>query len=175
MKIYIDKFKIYKMIIYILKLTDNKYYIGKTFNLKRRIYEHKIGIGSKWTKKYPMIGIIKTIKTNDLFSEDKYVKYYMNRYGIDNVRGGSYNQLTLLEDQKKFLKREFNTINNQCYRCGRNNHFIKNCYAKTDINGKVLNTTNNNKFVIQKNNNILSNIYNDIITDIKSIYRYFKY
>lgn len=162
---------IYKMIVYVIQLIDNKYYVGRTNNLDRRIEEHKNGYGSEWTKKYQFIKLLKSINTNDLFIEDKYVKMYMNKYGINNVRGGSYSNIELNKEQENILKKELNTINNNCYRCGRNNHFIKNCYAKTNIDGNEL----TNKLTENKKNKEDLNLYQDIISNIKSIYRFFKY
>ena len=40
---------------YILQLTDDKYYIGESENIKRRIWIHENGNGSAWTKKYNVI------------------------------------------------------------------------------------------------------------------------
>ncbi len=151
-----------KMIVYVIQLFDDKFYIGRTNNLNRRLEEHKNGRGSEWTKKYPFINLLKAVNTNDLFIEDKYVKMYMNKYGINNVRGGSYSNIELNKEQENLLKKELNTINNNCYRCGRNSHYIKNCYAKTDIDGNDL---SNKKL----------DIYQDIVSSLKSIYRYFKY
>jgi predicted GIY-YIG superfamily endonuclease len=37
--------------IYILKLKENKYYIGKTKNIEKRWNEHLSGEGSGWKKK----------------------------------------------------------------------------------------------------------------------------
>jgi cellular nucleic acid-binding protein len=159
------------MIVYVIQLFDDKYYVGRTNNLDRRIEEHKNGYGSEWTKKYQFIKLLKSINTNDLFIEDKYVKMYMNKYGINNVRGGSYSNIELNKEQENILKKELNTINNNCYRCGRNNHFIKNCYAKTNIDGNEL----TNKLTENKKNKEDLNLYQDIISNIKSIYRFFKY
>ena len=38
--------------IYLLKLKDNKYYVGKTLNLHFRLEQHFNKDGSNWTKKY---------------------------------------------------------------------------------------------------------------------------
>jgi predicted GIY-YIG superfamily endonuclease len=38
--------------IYILKLQNNKYYIGKTNDINSRYKQHLCGSGSAWTKKY---------------------------------------------------------------------------------------------------------------------------
>ena len=114
--------------IYILKLNDNKFYIGKTNRtVKERYQEHLEGIGSFWTKKYEPFSIIKQIENSSPFDEDRYVKEYMAMYGIDNVRGGSYNQEELNGETIKFLKNELRTSKNECYKCGSTCHFISEC------------------------------------------------
>jgi len=114
--------------IYILKLNDNKYYIGKTNRtVKERYQEHLEGIGSFWTKKYNPLSVLKQIENSSPFDEDRYVKEYMAMYGIDNVRGGSYNQEELNGETIKFLKNELRTSNNECYKCGSTSHFVSEC------------------------------------------------
>ena len=114
--------------IYILKLNDNKYYIGKTNRtVKERYQEHLEGIGSFWTKKYNPLSVLKQIENSSPFDEDRYVKEYMAMYGIDNVRGGSYNQEELNGETIKFLRNELRTSNNECYKCGSTSHFVSEC------------------------------------------------
>ena len=62
----------------------------------------------------------------------------MSKYGIDNVRGGTYIKEVLEADQKRFLQKEIWGARDLCTRCGRNNHFIQQCFAKKDFNGNVI-------------------------------------
>jgi hypothetical protein len=142
--------------IYILKLIDNKYYVGKTNNPIFRINEHNNNNGSEWTKKYHPLSLIECFK-GDEFDEDKFTKIYMDKYGIDNVRGGSYCQMELPYYQINALKKELNGANDNCficgsrehfvnkcdkkicYRCGRIGHLVLDCYATTHIDNKNLN------------------------------------
>ena len=121
--------------IYILKLQNGKYYVGKTNNIEQRIKQHKNGNATSWTTKHKFISVEKIIPDANIFDEDKYTKIYMDKYGIDNVRGGSYVSEQLDDIQKYSLQKEFWGAKNLCTKCGRSTHFIKNCYAKTDING----------------------------------------
>lgn len=92
--------------IYILRLENDKYYIGKTNNLSNRLRDHEQGIGCAWTSKYKFVKLIETIDTDDVFEEDKCTKIYMSQYGIDNVRGGTYSQVELSDQTKKYLEHE---------------------------------------------------------------------
>ena len=123
---------------YILKLENNKYYIGKTSNLENRYKQHCNCEGAAWTRIHKPISILETFEITDGFVEDMRTKQFMTTYGINNVRGGSYTQVDLSEDQKTSLKREIRSAGNLCLRCGRNNHFVAQCYAKTELDGTPL-------------------------------------
>ena len=123
-----DKFNTkLNLIIYILELEDNKFYVGKTNDVEKRFFEHANGNGSVWTKKYHVKKIKETIENADPFDEDKYVKKYMTMYGIDAVRGGSYSIIILTNEQINLLQSEINSALNLCNGCGKHGHFIKEC------------------------------------------------
>lgn len=126
-------------LIYVLELENNKYYVGKTSRIEKRFDEHLNGRGSEFTKKYKPNKIYKVYKELSEFDEDNYTKKYMKIFGIDNVRGGSYCNINLNINQMNLLNKELNTIDNTCYRCGRDSHYANFCYAKTHINGSNLN------------------------------------
>ena len=75
--------------IYILRCTDDKWYVGKTTKLEKRILFHFRKNGSEWTKKHVPIEVDQVIPGCDDFDVDKYTLQTMSKYGIDNVRGGS--------------------------------------------------------------------------------------
>lgn len=68
--------------IYILKLKNNKYYVGKSQDPERRFIEHLSGSGSAWTQLHHPIEIIEIIQNVDDFEEDKQVKKLMSLHGI---------------------------------------------------------------------------------------------
>lgn len=59
----------------------------------------------------------------------------MSKYGIENVRGGSYSSIELDDNSLSILQKEIWHSKNSCIKCGRNSHFAKDCYVKTDVNG----------------------------------------
>ena len=113
--------------IYILQLEKGKYYIGKTSNPQFRIESHFNFNGSAWTIKYKPIKLIKLIPNCDDYDEDKYTRIYMDKYGIQNVRGGSYVKIELDTTTITHLQQMSNGTNNKCFICSKEGHFAKDC------------------------------------------------
>jgi predicted GIY-YIG superfamily endonuclease len=124
--------------IYILQCRSGKFYIGKSKNPQKRFEEHVKGGGSSWTSLYKPSQLLKVIPNASPFDEDKYVKEYMAKYGIENVRGGSYVEKELDDVQLEMLQREIRGATDVCSRCGRKGHFVANCYATKDVKGNEL-------------------------------------
>jgi predicted GIY-YIG superfamily endonuclease len=113
-------------VIYVIRLENNKYYIGKTNNIERRFIEH-CSSNNKWLKMYKPIEVIETYHIESIFSEDLYVKEYMNKYGINNVRGGTYSTFDLSEDIIELLNREIIHATDKCFKCGSIDHYSNEC------------------------------------------------
>lgn len=116
--------------IYVLELREGKYYVGKTKNAKRRLESHMSGSGSEWTKKYEPLKMLEQHDNCDEFDEDKYVLKMMSKYGIDNVRGGSFTQIRLTDVEMDFLKKRLVSASDLCFVCNSSEHFSKDCPTK---------------------------------------------
>ena len=114
--------------IYILKLENDKWYIGKSDNPEQRYTQHKNSYGSAWTSKHAPIELFKIIENVSPFQEDAITKEYMSLYGIDNVRGGSYVRIELSQVQKDYIQRELWSMNNLCNNCGSSEHWVRSCH-----------------------------------------------
>jgi hypothetical protein len=113
--------------IYILQLVNGKYYIGKTNNPSFRLDQHFNSEGSKWTKKYKPISVLEIISNCDDYDEDKYTIKFMEQYGINNVRGGSFCEIKLSDTNISTLNQMMKGVTDKCYICGKNDHFVNNC------------------------------------------------
>ena len=87
--------------IYIILLINNKYNI---------LYSENSLIQSENITNFKKL--VDIIQTEDQMDIDKIVKQYMFRYGIDNVRGGSYVKPKLEEWMIKSLENEFELLRN---------------------------------------------------------------
>ena len=100
-----------RKLVYVLPLRDSKYYVGITSFPPRRLWQHRNGNGSRWTRIHrPVNGFTKLQAippgvTPQLF-EDMLVKELMLKYGLGAVRGGSYSNIHLDPVQVKALSDE---------------------------------------------------------------------
>ena len=127
--------------IYILLLELNKYYIGKTNNPDIRLDSHFNSNGSEWTKIYKPIKVYELISNCDSYDEDKYTLKYMEKEGINNVRGGSFSQIELSVEQIKLISQMIKGATDKCFNCGESGHFIKDC-IESKIEDYLKNITN---------------------------------
>jgi hypothetical protein len=113
--------------IYTLKLIQGKYYVGKTNNPSFRLDNHFNSDGSAWTRKYKPIELLELIPNCDDYDEDKYTIKYMDKYGIVNVRGGSFVSFELDKTTIRHLTQMSNGTNDKCFICSKVGHFAKDC------------------------------------------------
>jgi hypothetical protein len=77
-------------VLYVLRLQNEKWYIGRSSNLERRFTQHMNGTGAKWTVLHIPINIHESRPLVSDEDEDLVTLEYMKQYGIYNVRGGTY-------------------------------------------------------------------------------------
>lgn len=81
-------------VVYILKLTSSKIYVGYTNNYKKRMKQHFTGKGAMVTRKYKPVKIVRVIpcynKNHGLIVEKNVTQRYRQKYGENMVRGAGY-------------------------------------------------------------------------------------
>ena len=137
--------------VYVLLLQNNKYYIGRTSNPQFRIEEHFNLNGSTWTQKYNPIKLIELINNCDEFDEDKMTLKYISKYGIDNVRGGSFCQEILVEQEKVFIEKMIRNAKDKCFNCGETGHFANECQGNEKE--RIIPIELQNKYQLKYKNN----------------------
>ena len=113
--------------LYVLQCSGGKYYIGKTNDVMRRFEEHKSGKGSAWTNKYKPLKMLECRAITSDHDENNVTKDYMKKYGVENVRGGTYAQVTLADEVINVLQMEFRGNADICYKCNLAGHFATKC------------------------------------------------
>ena len=134
------------LFLYTLELEGGFFYVGTTNNPPVRLLEHREGSAAEWTRIHPPLGFSKTYRLEKLecsdeearLREDAHVKAVMLAKGIEAVRGGSYSRQRLTYDDVRALCKELFHATNGCLRCGRQNHWAKDCLAKTDVVGNII-------------------------------------
>lgn len=85
------------ILLYVLRLEGNCWYIGMSRNVERRLNAHMKG-KSMWTSEHKPIDIVEVRETGltsdseAALLEDELTIEYARRYGVDVVRGGGYCQ-----------------------------------------------------------------------------------
>ncbi len=119
--------------LYVLRLTDGKWYVGVTNDPDVRFCEHLTGFGSAWTSTFPVLEVAELRLAVDVYDEARTTKEYMRRHGIDNVRGGPWCTETVTEAMLTDTTMIERSVANACMRCGRQGHFARDCFATTSV------------------------------------------
>ena len=122
--------------IYVLQLENNKYYVGKTVNPAFRLNAHFNSHGSSWTQKYKPIKVLELVSNCSDFDEDKYTLKYMNEKGVMNVRGGSFCEFQLNDNDLQTIEKMIKGSTDKCFSCGESGHFANQCKLKNNKDNK---------------------------------------
>jgi hypothetical protein len=112
--------------VYVLKLNNDKYYVGKSNNISERIRKHSC----EWVKKWGIIGIVKplTKRLHDFESwERNETLERILTHGLKNVRGWRYCTMNIEPSDQLNIFHEICEKKDLCRKCGSANHMISKC------------------------------------------------
>jgi predicted GIY-YIG superfamily endonuclease len=92
--------------IYVLRCKGGNYYVGRSTDPDRRFLEHVGDKGSAWTRLHEPLEIVER-EIEQPFMEVRKTLEYMQRYGVEKVRGGSWVGVELSQDQRKQIEEHF--------------------------------------------------------------------
>ena len=130
--------------IYVIECEHDCVYVGRTHkNPQERFEEHRNGQGALWTRLHKPLKFLvdprpARAKKHVGLEEDFETKIWMKHKGVRYVRGGSYVQAQLSEEQNRSLERELFHNAEACLRCGHMGHYSSACSAARHINGYPL-------------------------------------
>ena len=145
--------------IYVLLLQENKIYVGFTERpIEERLIEHANGQGSEWTKLYQFVHLLR-YQPGGKEEENEMTLKMMENYGWWNVRGGNWCKVEMHSCPRALLERQGlklpqllrqnqpiscqsnRNMNNGCSRCGRSSHTASNCFARNNVSGQALDSS----------------------------------
>jgi hypothetical protein len=95
-------------LLHVVSLTDNKLFLHVSHtsidNNARILLECEVM--HEYVRKYKPLRILESVVLRQDTEIDFFVKKYMKHYGIDNVRGGTYSDIELTDNDKQFILRE---------------------------------------------------------------------
>jgi len=96
--------------VFVIKLENNKYFVGKTvinnFKLNQLDSLYKPPVSRPdWYVIHKPIEIIEMIPNCTEQDVDKYTYKYMKKYGISNVRGGSYPSSYIDKETRAYIEK----------------------------------------------------------------------
>ena len=127
--------------IYVLKCQNNKYYVGKTENPDYRLESHFSEGGSAWTRKYKPLQLYQLIPDQTDHDEQRLTQEYMEKYGVQNVRGGPWCKIDISESLSA-IEQILKSSSDKCYTCGSTEHFSNKCPQKLRKSSKEVKSDN---------------------------------
>ena len=89
--------------IFLVELEHNKYYVGCGSHPEKSFEEIREGLGPAWTQIHRPIRILQAIEFAPRKELDTYVRKWMLEYGVENVRGGSWEHVRLTDGDRQQL------------------------------------------------------------------------
>src|SRR5437016_4557631 len=98
------------MFTYLLELKENKFYIITLENITKEEEILEQLKNNELIKIYPFSKIKNKYKIDNKFEENEILINLMYQYGIENIRGGLFNNIDLSQNEIETIKKQINEI-----------------------------------------------------------------
>lgn len=100
--------------VYILQLEHGKFFVGGAKDPVKAMEEHREGLGGVWTQVHKPIRMLEQHPFQSEADIDLHTKTTMRKYGIENVRGGSWSNPRLTDAVRHQLNKDFHEQSGDC-------------------------------------------------------------
>lgn len=127
--------------IYVLQLGDSKKYVGSTrcftTELRHMINDNVV---SSWVREHGFKAIhclFPMDNEKDLLKEEETIMYdMMRKYGIENVRGGAFNNIDMTNEEVEVVMKIIGHRHDVCLKCGSSKHYAVDCEKSQTVGRK---------------------------------------
>jgi hypothetical protein len=95
------------LFLYFISLKNDKLFLYASANKNKNEILYECLEKFDYVKQNPPLHVIYTEQNFDFFDVDKYVKWFMYDFGIENTRGGAYTDVELDNNTLAILQKEF--------------------------------------------------------------------
>ncbi|KTB94315.1 hypothetical protein AO073_07540 [Pseudomonas syringae ICMP 11293] len=102
--------------LYVLGLSQGKFYVGQAKDPDKRIRKHFSGSGSQWTRLHPPLKELMRKSLEDVdyrageLAENEIVLDLMRKYGYENVRGGFFSNTSVEHVEKALISHGYGSV-----------------------------------------------------------------
>ena len=91
--------------VYVLRLKDDCYYVGKSACLFRRLNQHFQGEGAAWTKVHPPVTVMQVFRSERAVRDERATTLHlMSVHGWEHVRGGPWTCVKMQRAPRQFTQ-----------------------------------------------------------------------
>ena len=92
--------------VYVLECEGGNYYVGRTEDGERRLRQHVLGKGAKWTKKHKPKRVVDYYRNMKPSDEKKITERMIKEHGARKVRGGPYVKTKMTQAELRALEKK---------------------------------------------------------------------
>ena len=95
------------MIVYVLQLLNNKFFVGSTYDIYATLRQVFSTNAQKhpWLNNYKPLYVHKIVHNCDTSDEHRYLIKYIREYGVDNVRGSTFDACTYEQESLREIRK----------------------------------------------------------------------